>query len=163
LSRVDWINSQAVVDTSALAAGDGYQQEEAKALCSYLPDNIGLQEAAEKIVSPIQREADPPSGVYRFRELLPDALVELTEHREKLLGLLTAIYSLPPHVCIDWSRLADFGHMWSDVLRLHFHGRDRWEKGTWTDARKFGLRHHFEAIDRAEAVMVLRGICGIPA
>jgi hypothetical protein len=163
LSRIDWINSQAVEDGFALAAGDGCHHEEAKALGDYLSGNLLVQEAAERIVTPVLREADPPSELYRLWGLLSDALVELTGDRQKILDLLAAIQSLPPHTCIDWSQLPGFGHMWSDLNRLHLHGTDPWEKGTLTDARRVELCHHFETIGRVEAEMFLRDIGGVSA
>jgi hypothetical protein len=163
LSRIDWINSQAVEDGFALAAGDGCHHEEAKALGDYLSGNLLVQEAAERIVTPVLREADPPSELYRLWGLLSDALVELTDDRQKILDLLAAVQSLPPHTRIDWSQLPGFGNMWSDLARLHLHGPDPWEKESWTDVRKAELCHHFDTIGRAEAEMFLRGIGGISA
>jgi hypothetical protein len=163
LPRTDWINSQAAEDASALAAGDGCHHEEAKALCDYLSGNIPVQEAAERIVSPVLEEADPPTELYRLWGLLSDALVELTDDRQTILDLLAAIQSLPPHTRINWSQLPGFGHMWSDLNRLHLHGPDPWEKGTLTDARRVELCHHFDTIGRVEAEMFLRDIGGVSA
>jgi hypothetical protein len=161
LSRTDWVESQAAVDDSALTAGDGCHQEEAKALCNYLSGSLLVQAAAERIVSHVLREADARSQLYRLWGLLSDALVELTDDRQKILDLLAAIQSLPPHTCIDWSQLPGFGHMWSDLNRLHLHGPDPWEKEKWTDARKAELCHHFETIGRVEAEMFLRDLGGV--
>jgi hypothetical protein len=162
-SRTAWINSQAAADDNALAAGDGCHHEEAKALCDYLSGNLNVQEAAHRIVSPILREADPSSELYRLWGLLFDALVELTDDRQKILDLLTAMLALPPTGCIDWSQLPGFGNMWSDLNRLHLHGPAPWEKEKWTDARKAELCQHFEAIGKAEAEMFIRGLGGIGA
>jgi hypothetical protein len=163
LSRTAWINSQAATDDNALAAGDGCHHKEAKALCDYLSGNLDVQEAAHRIVSPILGEADPSSELYRLWGLLSDALVELTDDRQKMLDLLTAVQTLPPTGCIDWSRLPGFGNMWSDLNRLHLHGPAPWEKEKWTEVRKPELCRHFEAIGRVEAEMFLRGLGGISA
>jgi hypothetical protein len=162
-ARIDWINSQAAVNETALAAGDGCHHEEAKALSDYLSGNLLVQEAAERIVTPVLGEADPPSELYRLWGLLSDALVELKDDRQKILDLLATIQSLPPHTLIDWSRLSDFGNMWSDLNRLHLHGPDSWEKEDWTDDRKAELYHHFETIGRIEAEMFTRGLGGASA
>jgi hypothetical protein len=163
LSRTDWINSQAAEDASALAAGDGCHQEEAEALCDYLSDNLDVQEAAGRIVSPVLRDANPPSELYQLWGLLSDALVELTDDRQKILDLLAAVQSLPPHIRIDWSQLPGFGNMWSDLNRLHLHGPDPWEKGSWADVRMAELCRHFDTIGRVEAEMFLRGLGGVSA
>jgi hypothetical protein len=118
LSRIDWINSQAAIDASALAAEDGCNHEEVNALSDYLSDSIGVQEAAENIVSPVLREADPSSELYRLWGLLSNTLVELKEDRKTLIDLLAAIQSLPPHTCIDWSHLADFGQTCSACIHM---------------------------------------------
>lgn len=162
-SRTAWINLQVATDDNALAAGDGCHHEEAKALCDYLSGDSGVQKAAQKIVSPILREADPPSELYRLWGLLSDALVELTDDRQNILDLLVTIQALPSTYCIDWSQLPGSGNMWSDLNRLHLHGPAPWEKESWTDARKAELCQHFEAIGRAEAEIFLRGLGGISA
>jgi hypothetical protein len=162
-SRTAWIRSQTAEDGSALAAGDGCHHEEAKALSEYLSGNLLVQEAAERIVSPVLMEADPPSGLYRLWGLLSDALVELTDDHQRILDLLAAIQSLPPHACINWSQLSDFGHIWSDLNRLHLHGPGPWEKESWTEVRKAELCHHFATIGRVEAEIFSRGLGGVPA
>ena len=160
-SRTAWINSQAATNDNALAAGDGCHHEEAKALCDYLSGNLDVQEVAKEIVSPVLREADPPSELYRLWGLLSDALVELADDRQEILDLLTAMQASSPTDCIDWSQLSGFGNMWSDLYRLHLHGPAPWEKEKWTEVRKAELCQHFEAIGRAEAEMFRRGIGGI--
>ncbi|KAH0285273.1 ATG16-domain-containing protein [Aureobasidium namibiae CBS 147.97] len=162
-SRTYWINSQIAVDDRALAAGDGCHREEAKALDDYLSNDLTVQEAAERIVSFVLGEADPASELYRLWSLLSDALVELTDNRQKILELLAAMQSLPSDACIDWSQLADFGVVWSDLNRLHLHGPDPWEKQSWTDDRRAELCHHFKTVGRIEAEMFLRGLGGVTA
>jgi len=162
-SRTHWINSQVAVDDQALASGDGCHHEEAKALDDYLSDDLAAQEVAERIVSSVLGEADPASELYRVWGLLSDALVELTDNRQKILELLAAMQSLPSDACIDWSQLADFGTVWSDLNRLHLHGPDPWEKQSWTGDRRSELCHHFETVGRTEAEMFLRGLGGVTA
>jgi len=162
-SQTHWINSQVAVDDQALAAGDGCHRREAKALNDYLSDDLAAQKAAERIVSSVLGEADPASELYRLWGLLSDALVELTDNRQKILELLAAMQSLPSDACIDWSQLADFGAVWSDLNRLHLHGPDSWEKQSWTDDRRAQLCHHLETVGRIEAEMFLRGSGGVTA
>jgi len=162
-SRTHWINSQVAVDDQALAVGDGCHHEEAKALDGYLSDNLAVQEAAERIVSAILEEADPASELYRVWGLLSDALVELTDDCQKILELLAAMQSLASDACIDWSQLAGFGAVWSDLNRLHLHGPDPWEKQSWTGDRRAELCHHFKTVGRIEAEMFLRGLGGVAA
>ncbi|KEQ59490.1 uncharacterized protein M437DRAFT_56979 [Aureobasidium melanogenum CBS 110374] len=163
VSRTDWTTSQVAVDREALLAGDGCHHEEAKALDDYLSGLLDVQQAANKITSPVLAEEDPPSELYRLWGLLSDALVELSDDQEKILDLLAAMQSLPSTNSIDWSQLMNFGHMWSDCHRLHIQGHSPWEKESWTAARRAELCHQFEAIGTAEAKIYLRSIGGIPA
>ncbi|CAD0095607.1 unnamed protein product [Aureobasidium mustum] len=162
VSRTDWIHSQVAVDRDALVAGDGCHQEEAKALDDYLSGLLNTQDAAIKITSPVLGEGDPPSELYRLWGLLSNALVELADDQAKILDLLAAIQALPT-TSIDWTKLEGFGHMFSDMHRLHLQGHSPWEKENWTATRKVELCHHFEIIGAAEARMYLRGIGGISA
>ncbi|KAK6000681.1 hypothetical protein QM012_003406 [Aureobasidium pullulans] len=162
LSRTVWIQSQVAENENALLAGDGCHHEEAKALDDYLSGLLNTQEAADKITSPVLREENPSSQLYRLWGLLADALVELPNDREKLLDLLAAIQSLPSTTFIDWFQLKDFWSMWADCHRLHLHGKAPWESGSWTPTRKTELCNHYQAIGTAEASMSVRGIGGIP-
>lgn len=160
-----WIHSQVAPTTEALRAGNGCHVQEGNALNAYLDNELTAKEAATAITKPVLEEDNPPASLYRLMGLLCEALVELVDYRKRMLDLVEAIFNLPPTPQIDWGRLPDFGHMWSDLYRLHFHGRNDWESSRHrlSEGQKLELRQHYAATATVEAELYLRGLAGVTA
>lgn len=106
-----------------LEAGDGCHPDEAKVLGDYLKVDWNAQQAAEQFTRPVLQEQDTFATLYRPWGLLSTALIELPADRQKLVELLLAIQSMLSLERLDWPQIPGWAAMWSDLYRLHSHGR----------------------------------------
>ena len=97
-----WFDSKMAYTTDEMYAGDGCHSDEAQALSDYLLGNHSEQEAAKRIIAAIINEKIPSQETYRHRDLLSEALVELSDtDRQKTFNLLAQIRTLPPALGIQ--------------------------------------------------------------
>lgn len=76
--------------------------------------------------------------------------------RHRTLDLLAQVRTLPPASGIHWARLPGFASMWYDLNRLHLHGG--FGIGMFDPGNGEELRQVYEAVGRAEAEMLVRGL-----
>lgn len=138
-------------------AGNGCHPDEAQALSDYLHEKCCEQEAAKRIKVVIVNEKIPSQETYRLWALLSEALVELSDsNRRRTLDLLAYIRTLPPASGIQWAQLPVSASMWHDLNRLHLHGG--FGIGMSDPGSEDELRRVYEAVGRAEAEMLSRGL-----
>ncbi|KAL9594542.1 MAG: hypothetical protein Q9219_006983 [cf. Caloplaca sp. 3 TL-2023] len=159
---------------------DGCHPDEAKALQSYLSNEITAQEAARAITIPVLSADDPGGNLHRLWGLLQDALEQLSAARTPtLIALLQAIENLPDPISSDgrpiylregysWKELPGFGHEWADCYQ-----QDHWRYELPTVLAQAptvdeGLKKRVEMraahvkIVNAEAQLVVAGVGGLP-
>jgi len=152
-----WFDSKMAYTADEMHAGDGCHPDEAQALSDYLYGKFSEQEAAKRITAAIVNEEIPSQETYRLWTLLSEALVELSDgDRHRTLDLLAQIRTLPPASGIQWAQLPGLASMWYDLDRLLLHGG--FGIGMFDPGSEDELRRVYEAVGRAEAEMLVRGL-----
>lgn len=161
-TRNEWINERVAPTPEAMRNGDGNHKDECKSLREYLEGRLAPSEAAIAITTPVLQDPDPPSVLYRLHGLLCEALVNLSDDRERLIDLIASIQELPPTARITWRELPGFHAMWFDSFFLYSHGLSGWER--LDESRKeseAGVRKEVEASAAAEARLFVRGVANM--
>jgi hypothetical protein len=152
-----WFDSKMAYTAKELQDGDGCHPDEAQALSDYLRGVISCTETSKRITAAILNEKNPPEELYRLWALLSEAMIEVGEEaRDETIDLLAQIKALPPARDVQWAELSGFASMWDTLYRLHLHGSCG--AGMFNKENKSNLQQEYEAVGRAEAKMLLRGI-----
>ena len=154
---------------------DGCHPQEAAALKDYVQSTTVTAEATARIITlPVTKEPETDrkgqssDNLHRLWGLIINALIDLPEHRPRIIQLLQAIQNLPTatrkedeaqNQPIRWADLPSFGHLWAD-LKVS----DNWrsEIRNWATERYEGVREDFIEQAKIEAQLVVAGIGGIP-
>ncbi|KAL6692591.1 hypothetical protein J3F84DRAFT_396904 [Trichoderma pleuroticola] len=142
-TTVEWLKLH-IIQIRQLQQSDGYHEDEDVFiyLGDYLDGNLTANETAVLIAAPVLDDYNQPTKLYRLMGLLCEALVELSDEREKLLNLLESIQELPPGA-INWAALPG--------LRREPIPEDKQAK----------VRQHYTSIGTVEANLYVRGLGGV--
>jgi hypothetical protein len=152
-----WAHSKMARTTEDMQDGGGCHLDEAQAVSDYFRGSLSCNETSKRITAAILDEKNPPEELYRLWSLLSEAMVELWEkERDETIDLLVQIQALPPSHGVQWADLPGFTSMWDNLYRLHLHGSCG--AGMFDKDNESKLRKEYEAVGRAEAKMLLRGI-----
>ena len=154
---------------------DGCHPQEAAALKDYVQSTTITAEATARIITlPVteepetDRKGQSSDNLCRLWGLIINGLIDLPEHRRKIIRLLQAIQNLPTatkkegegqHGPIRWANLPNFGHLWAD---LKVSNNWRSEIRNWPSKQYEGVRKDFIEQAKIEAQLVVAGIGGLP-
>ncbi|KAF3075810.1 hypothetical protein CFAM422_002161 [Trichoderma lentiforme] len=162
-TTVEWLKLH-IIQIRQVQQSDGYHEDEDVFiyLGDYLDGNLTSNETAVLIAAPVLDDPNPPTKLYRLMGLLCEALVELSDEREKLLDLLESIQELPPGA-INWAVLPGLRNMWSDLYRPHMRGLNGWEiiGEPIPEDKQAKVRQHYTSIGTVEAKLYVRGLGGV--
>ncbi|EHK16649.1 uncharacterized protein TRIVIDRAFT_162615 [Trichoderma virens Gv29-8] len=145
-TTLEWLKLH-ITQIRQLQQSDGYHEDEDTFmyLGDYFDGNLTTNETAILIAAPVLDDPSPPTKLYRLMGLLCEALVELSDEREKLLSLLESIQELPP-AAINWAVLPGLRNMWREPI---------------PENRQTKMRQHYTAIGTVEAELYDRGLGGV--
>ena len=153
---------------------DGCHPQEAAALKEYINSTtITPDLTARTITLPViaepetAREGQSSDNLVRLWGLIIDGLMDLPEHRSKIIQLLQAIQKLPTTIYqepeaqkkqIRWADLPGFAVLWSDLKVT-----DNWRRRIreWAPEQREGVRQDFIKQATIEAHLLIAGISGV--
>lgn len=154
---------------------DGCDPQEATALKSYFNyPTITSEATARSITLPVteepetNRKGQSSDNLYRLWTLIIDGLIDLPEHRTRIIQLLQAIQNLPPLYLkdskaeekqIQWVDLPNFGSLWSD-LKVSNNWRNEVQK--WAPEQRESVRQDYIKQATIDAQLVVAHVSGIP-